>query len=81
MQTTIDLQAITNRVLGVVPPRSSIRPGRPRRGDMILAVALLFTSAAATIGIALLWASGHRLAAARLFCGVVMLLMALIRIR
>jgi hypothetical protein len=48
---------------------------------MILAVALLFTSAAATIGTALLWASGHRLAAARLFCGVVMLLMALIRIR
>jgi hypothetical protein len=81
MRTTIDLQAVTERVFGVLPPRANLRLDRPRRSDRPLAVAMLVVSATAVLGSIGLWAAGHGGAGLRLFIGAVLGLTVLLRLR
>jgi hypothetical protein len=81
MRPTVDLQAVTDRVLGITPWHRGAAARRSPRGDMALALALLLTSAAGSAGALGLWATGHGVAGLRLFCGAVLLLLVLLRLR
>ena len=81
MRTTIDLEAVTNRVFGVVQPRPNLRLDRPRRSDRPLAFAMMVVSATAMLGSLVLWAGGHGGAGLRVFIGAVCVLTVLLRLR
>jgi hypothetical protein len=80
MTRPIDLQAITDHILGVLPPRVGHRTSFPSWKDRALALAMLVTSAAATFGAAGLCALGHPIAGIRVFCGAVLILAVLLRL-
>ena len=79
MRAAVDLQAVTDRILGL-PPARTVRVRSPR-GDMIYAMAMLFVSMAGSAGALGFWAAGHGIAGLRLFCGAVLLLLVLLRLR
>ncbi len=78
--TALDLDALANRVLGLSPP-VPIRRRRPNRGDRILALALVGSTAVATavsLGFA---AQGHAETGLRLLTGCVLVNFFIISLR
>ncbi len=81
MRETVDLQAVTDRVLGFLPPRVGSRARRRKPNDRRLAVAMLLLSAMATVISLGLWLGGHGVAALQVFCGSILVLVVLLRTR
>jgi len=79
MRDIVNLQAVTDRISGAVPASDVIRR-RPLRRDHLIAAAMLAASAASMVASLGLWASGHGVAALRLFCGTVLLLLMALRL-
>ncbi len=81
MRTTVDLQAVSDRVLELTPLHDIARTRRSPLGDMALVIAMFLTSAAGSVGALGLWAAGYPMAGFRLFCGAILLLVVLLRVR
>jgi hypothetical protein len=77
--TTLDLDALANRVMGLTMP--VMRRRRPNRGDRILAAALVVTTAVATMISIGLAASGHGETGLRVVIGCVLADFAVLRLR
>ena len=74
MQTTMDLREVTDRVLGLSPPRVPMPARMPRRLDQPLGLVLLLVSALGSAVSLGLWANGHGGLACRVFGGTILLL-------
>jgi hypothetical protein len=81
MRTTVDLQAVTDRVRGLVHPLGpGARTGGPRRWARLLALAMLMFSAAATLAALGLLIAGQGMMGLRVFCGAVLVLVLMLRL-
>jgi hypothetical protein len=79
MRTSVNLQAVTDRVLSIVPPRGRARTGGPGRRERLVAMAMLCASGLSVIGGLGLWIAGHGMDGLRLVCGTVLLLLLVLR--
>ena len=81
MRTTVNLQDVTDRVLGLVPRRQPARVIPRGPSDRVVALAMLAISGSATLASLGLWISGNGVAALRLFGGTILFLVVLLRFR
>lgn len=81
MRNTVNMRDVTDRVLGLVPRRQPARVVPRGPSDRVVAMAMLAISATATVASLGLWIGGHGVAAIRLFCGSILMLVVLLRFR